>query len=357
MNPQPFPWHLVSRTTHESIRLTKIARHILEHRIASERVLSRASELVRAPVTLHLRGVTTSSPLPRAGFIAIAIDQEERGRFVMLIESALAASAVMRAMKRQPPRVVDLERASPAALAGAFAAIFVAASRAGTFGPLHVDWSGDGSDLAGAHPPARVVDVHASITLDGDAFDAHVYAAEDHFRSSPNSLFTSADLIALGAVPIALPIIASAATTSAHEAASLAKGDVWLPETFLTRALSGNFFGDVVLASPTSERGVRARLAEDGSLVLVEGAEEMSVTSEKDVVVGNVGDAPVVVRVEVGSVTLSAREWNTLSAGDVISTKNKISDAVIVRIGGVEVARGELVDVEGQVGVRILSRS
>ncbi len=158
-------------------------------------------------------------------------------------------------------------------------------------------------------------------------------------------------------MPISLPIVASAATTSVDHAASFAKGDVWLPETFLTRALSGKFFGDVVLASPTSDRGVRARLAEDGSLVLVEGAEEMSVTSEKDVMVGNVGDAPVVVRVEVGSVTLSAREWSALKAGDVISTKNKIADPVVVRVGGVEVARGELVDVEGHVGVRILLRS
>jgi flagellar motor switch/type III secretory pathway protein FliN len=68
-------------------------------------------------------------------------------------------------------------------------------------------------------------------------------------------------------------------------------------------------------------------------------------------------EAPMVVRVEVGAVTLSASEWALLGTGDVIALGRRVSDPVLLRIGGSEVARGELVDIEGELGVRIRERS
>jgi flagellar motor switch/type III secretory pathway protein FliN len=64
-------------------------------------------------------------------------------------------------------------------------------------------------------------------------------------------------------------------------------------------------------------------------------------------------DAPLIVRVEVASVTLTAREWGTLAAGDVIETGVRLAEPVVLRVGGREVARGELVTVDGELGVRI----
>ena len=68
-------------------------------------------------------------------------------------------------------------------------------------------------------------------------------------------------------------------------------------------------------------------------------------------------DAAVVVRVELGSVEMKAHEWAQLSAGDVITLGRKLGEAAILRVGGVEVARGELVQVDGEYAVRILARS
>ncbi len=354
MNPQPFPWHLVSAVSLAQVRLTKSARNFFAHRNV-DAMLARLSEIVRAPVDVRLQSVTIASPMPRAGSIAFAFEHEKKC-VVVIVDSGLAATGVMRAMKRQAPRVVDPAQTPSATLAGAFAAILVAASRAG-HEPLRISWCGDASDLSEAKLPARIAHVNAHATLDGDTFETHLYVPEEFFALSRNAVFKSADLIALDGLPIALPVIASAATAPLREIETLAVADVWLPETFLTRALNGNFSGDVVLAAPTSDRGVRARLADDGSLVLVEGAEEMAMTGEVDAIVGNAGDASVVVRVEVGSVTLTAREWAALKAGDVITTKNKMADAVVLRVGGVEVARGELVSVDGQIGVRITARS
>jgi flagellar motor switch/type III secretory pathway protein FliN len=353
MNPQPFSWHLVSHTTHENVRALQDVRRLLEHRGDSDRVLARFAELARSKINLRLREAQVGNASPRKGCVAVALGDDQERRVVVIAENALAATAVMRAMKRAPPLVIDPNRAAPASLAGAFAAFLVAASRASDFGPLHVAWCGDAGDLSAAQLPARVVDVRATVAIDDTTFEAHLYASEDAVRSAPNRDFTSSDLIALDSLPIALFVVASAATASSAEIAELQIGDAWLPGEFLARGDSAKFFGDVVLASANAERGVRARIEEDGSLVYVEGAEEIAMSA----LIENVGDASVVVRVEIGSVTLTAREWSALKAGDVMTASQKISDPVVLRVGGVEVARGELVEVEGQVGVRILSRA
>jgi len=67
-------------------------------------------------------------------------------------------------------------------------------------------------------------------------------------------------------------------------------------------------------------------------------------------------DAPVVVRVELGVVEMKAREWAALGTGDVIALGRRLGDPATLRVGGVDVAYGELVQVDGEYGVRILGR-
>jgi flagellar motor switch/type III secretory pathway protein FliN len=50
---------------------------------------------------------------------------------------------------------------------------------------------------------------------------------------------------------------------------------------------------------------------------------------------------------------MSAAEWAALRPGDVVQSGRRIDHAVILRTGGREIARGELVDIEGEIGVRI----
>jgi flagellar motor switch/type III secretory pathway protein FliN len=110
---------------------------------------------------------------------------------------------------------------------------------------------------------------------------------------------------------------------------------------------------------------VRARLVEGGRLVL--SGEVDSVCAEADMTervteVGEgalleaVGDVPVVVRVEIGEARMAAREWASLGRGDVITVGRRVGELVVLRVGGVAVARGELVNVDGEVGVRIAER-
>lgn len=64
-------------------------------------------------------------------------------------------------------------------------------------------------------------------------------------------------------------------------------------------------------------------------------------------------DSEITVRVEMATVTLSVREWGEIRAGDVIETAVLLREPVVLRVGGREVARGELVNVDGRVGVRV----
>jgi type III secretion protein Q len=123
--------------------------------------------------------------------------------------------------------------------------------------------------------------------------------------------------------------------------------------------------GRVVLAPAASDRGIAAQLGEDGRLVVL-GVEAMPVDESLEAPQVNervdtatselILDAPLVVRVEVGAVSMTAREWAALVPGDVIAVGRRVSEPVVLRVGGVEVARGELVDIEGELGVRIGER-
>jgi flagellar motor switch protein FliM len=68
------------------------------------------------------------------------------------------------------------------------------------------------------------------------------------------------------------------------------------------------------------------------------------------------GDVPLVVRVEVGSVELPAKQWASLGVGDAVGLGRRLGDRATLRVSGVAVARGELVDLDGELGVRILER-
>lgn len=66
-----------------------------------------------------------------------------------------------------------------------------------------------------------------------------------------------------------------------------------------------------------------------------------------------VGETPLTVRLELGALEMSAAEWAALKPGDVLQSGRRLDEPVVLRAGGREIARGELVDVEGELGVRI----
>jgi type III secretion system YscQ/HrcQ family protein len=200
--------------------------------------------------------------------------------------------------------------------------------------------------------------LEAVVTLDGMPFDARLWLdASDR----PSSGVPARSLHELGSLPVSLTLVAALSLAKRDELAELEPGDAWLPgEGWLCDARG---HGTLILVGAAGLDGASARLSESGELVLVgarmslapDGEQTMAEIdqAESGALANAVLDAPVVVRVEVGAVTLSAREWAELRPGDVIETGRRIADVVSLRVGGREVARGELVNVEGQLGVRI----
>jgi type III secretion protein Q len=67
------------------------------------------------------------------------------------------------------------------------------------------------------------------------------------------------------------------------------------------------------------------------------------------------GDAPVELCVELARFVMPLEELASLRLGQVLFTGRAIGEHVTLRAGDRALARGELVDVEGELGVRISS--
>lgn len=94
------------------------------------------------------------------------------------------------------------------------------------------------------------------------------------------------------------------------------------------------------------------RLEVRGSVQL--GGDVMDSTDHHNSALSVAEGLPVELRVELGRLTLSAAELLELEPGDALSLGRPVGGAVDLRVGDRLVARGELVDVEGEMGVRVL---
>jgi len=211
---------------------------------------------------------------------------------------------------------------------------------------------------ASTEPPTtnRELSLQITVALGGKPYDLGVTLNGDW---QPTGALATPALRDLGELPITLPLIWTITSIDPAELALLEPGDALFPGA--ARELGGS----AVLAGPCAEWGLAVTLTETGGLVLrgervalaVDGGAHMP-EPEGDAAVPELVsrtalEAPIVVRVELGSVTLLAREWAELKAGDVIETGRRIAEPVILRVAGQEVAHGELVNVDGELGVRI----
>ena len=68
----------------------------------------------------------------------------------------------------------------------------------------------------------------------------------------------------------------------------------------------------------------------------------------------DVGTLPVEITAEAGKVEMTVSQVASLTAGDVVTLPAAVLGPLELRAGSTLVARGELVDVDGRRGVRIL---
>lgn len=382
-SPQPFPWKSLETTGRVQLDALRDMRRWVARYVRLDGLATALQGMLGQEVRVLVRRAGPRVPGHAMdeglGVVLVAAGQEtlSDGRALVAVEASLAAAVVARVVRRPAPVVTRTGMAASAALAGAVGAVVVAAARraheglalkvvaAGAAGGLEAGFAGDRPE---------VIAISLTVVVGDDAFAAQVLVAPGAGFVAGSRAWSVGLLSAMGPVPLSLPIVACASVAPAADVAALRAGDVWLPGTWTLQLATGtrldlapgmqrdatSLRGDVVLAAPSSSIGVRARLVDGGRLVLSGevdalgtpevGMMESEITTP---IVEAVGDVPVVVRVEIGEACMAAREWAALGKGDVVTLGRRVGETVLLRVAGVPVARGELVSVEGEVGVRI----
>jgi flagellar motor switch/type III secretory pathway protein FliN len=320
-------------------------------------------ELLGGEVSLLVRDVRAEAEWPpKAG---IWLEVVDGGSIGVDIDPDLIVLALSRVLKR-PPNWSRSDSKLDATLAGALGALVLeAARRSGHLLPFRLRYGTPASQPVVA--PLRV-----AITL---LFDERPYAVDLTLCPAANANVEQtaepADLVLerLGSLPVSVPIVVALAACPRAALEAMGPGDAWLPGDGWW--IQKEAVGRAALAAPNAERGIAVELTSDGSLVLSDEtvslahdaatASSVGMTMQREnerdgqepSIADTVLDAPIVVRVELGAVAMTAREWAELRPGDVIETGRRVAEPVILRIAGHEVAQGDLVNIEGELGVRI----
>jgi type III secretion system YscQ/HrcQ family protein len=162
---------------------------------------------------------------------------------------------------------------------------------------------------------------------------------------------------------LSVPLVIGLSLVNRAELRRLEVGSAFVPGEGLFVDRAANGLG--VLAAATAERGVRVELSSAEGIVLRDEtlalAPDVEVSGDamdesndvNQTLTDAVLEAPVVVRIELAAVSMTAGDWAKLRPGDVIETGRRVAEPVLLRVGGRVVARGELVDIEGELGVRV----
>jgi flagellar motor switch/type III secretory pathway protein FliN len=363
VNARPFPLASLERLTRAEVEAGAKLRRVLRTTVRVDAFAAALAEVVALPVSVVDRGVRRADPTKSAeSSVAILVATAEGGATGLVeVEAALAAKIAAAAIGRPAPRITDTARPAPAELCGAAAAIFLTASRRAHAGrALRIVAAGPAARLARDFAAANgdATTAWLTIVVGEDAFDARVTVA----ASAVPAADASVDVLAsLGEAPIALPLVVATCLSTRAELRALVVGDAFLVPKGTLREAGGLLVGAAALVPARAERGLGADLAEGGRLVLRGRVEsfpwERAITDDTVTKTLEVlEDAPVVVRVELGAVEMKAGEWAALGPGDVIALGRRVGDPAVLRVSGVEVARGELVQVEGDFGVRIVGK-
>ena len=171
---------------------------------------------------------------------------------------------------------------------------------------------------------------------------------------------SAAELSALGPIELSLPLVIGETRLLREQLARIAPGTALVTGSGLW--VDDSLVGHAALIAPLADSGKPVQLQPGGKIVLGEGSvtlnhDNPNSTQTSDTHSADLTDtlfeAPVVVRVELGTVSLPARQWAQLRPGDIVETSQPLGAEVTLRVAGQALAKGELLNVEGELGVRI----
>jgi type III secretion system YscQ/HrcQ family protein len=200
----------------------------------------------------------------------------------------------------------------------------------------------------------------ASVTLGSDHGVVRAWIPDATDQPTPRSQPSRAHWLRAHCVTLALE--GGTAALLATELASLGAGDVVLLDRHRLRLRAGVLEGSASVRALGSASPQWHAILQEGDAILNgpshgepphmpnDATHPDPIHAALDVV----GDAPIDLRVELARVALTLAEISELRPGEVIVTGRPLGAEVVLRAGERAVATGELVDVEGELGVRIV---
>lgn len=342
----PFPWAALDRLARDVENTLAATRRWLELGGKPHALAAALSAILGATIELHVRSVDAVEPAKALVRLGFRVGPAE---CVVGLEAGLAGALLAKLLRRPIP-LVRSQSDLDASLLGALSALLVEAARR----------SGASEPLSPVEPsvPAKSALIHLTAIVEGRPYLAALWLrAEPALVTAP----AARDFDRLLDVELALPLVVAMNAMSVADAARLEVGAGWFPGPGWL--IDSKQEGRGILVAGASERGLGVELgpgtkivlreATTAALAVTESMAESDDSAEPTTLPQAVLDAPLVVRVELGMVSMKAREWAALQPGDVLATGRRIAEPVALRAGGRLLARGELVNIEGELGVRV----
>jgi type III secretion protein Q len=183
-------------------------------------------------------------------------------------------------------------------------------------------------------------------------------------RTVPSSHALHDPLPAARALPLALWAVCARTTLLRRELAALSPGDVVVPERCALQPGPDGYGGAVELCAQGVALRLQARIHATQLVIErrepyqeppVTEAERTKTTASTATAAAALGDdTPIELCLTLARFTLPLAELSALQPGDVLETGRAIGSRVALTAGGRAVAFGELVEVDGDVGLRVL---
>lgn len=353
--PSPFPWTALERCDGAAVLAASGARHALDALLDPARIGEIASSLLGLECSLVVHRVQAAAAIRDLPAVRVAMSAADgSAEWVVGLDPGLVMALVARLLGRSLPIEAPRSPVGPELQGAAEAVLLELGRRLTTHGSVALQ-------LADTVPSGPGLSVLGSVLAAGRPFP---FGAFVRWRTVSAPAPAAEQLVArLGALRLALPLIVGEGAATWRDLSALAPGDAWSCGEGLW--IDRDRVGRGVLAAPTATQGLAVSLAAGERVVLLGerrglaldagGIDVNEDVKTEDIVTEAILDAPLVVRVEMGAVAMSAREWTELRPGDVIRTDRRIAAPVVLRVGGREVATGELVEIDGDLAVRILS--
>jgi flagellar motor switch/type III secretory pathway protein FliN len=348
----PYPWETLEAVSESTVRAIRSLSADLPDGVSLQALSAALMSLSSADVELIFKGYCDPGNLRHSmAALHFCVDNDS-WRLSIEPEPQLADALVSRLLGRSGG-ITDTGLLSDAGIRGALARLCVEVARSST--PALI-LQAHSQPLEG--PVNAELGIRATLILEGRPYALRASVA----RVRPRQRHAErADLHALGPVPLSIPLLGAVCCADQATLLGLGEGDAFMPGAAWW--LGTDLSGTLAIGPEASGRAVffeiigprSAKLVGVKNLPLVE-EDLMPENPEGDLsqsIAETLLDAPLIVRVEVASLSMSAAEFAALRPGDVIETDQALGQLCTLRVAGREVAKGELVNVDGELGVRI----